>query len=149
MTRPIITTLLLVALTLSIGCNRKEVGPAYGHKQEFQQQISNSIPVKEWGYSITDIRLSDDAQKVLVIFASSRGTNYTEIVMTNDSFRRYTGTFYCTERHTAALKAYESESAAWTSNLLASGRIGLDSVKRPPFPMSAGSAWIVVTLPDR
>jgi hypothetical protein len=149
MTRPIITTLLLVALTLFVGCSKKERGPAYGQQQEFRRQIANSVPVKEWGYSISDVRVSDDAQKVLVIFASSGGTNYTELVMVNDGFRRYTGTFSSAERIAAAIAAFESDSTAWSSNRLAGARAGLDSTKRPTSPMRAGSTRIVVTLPDR
>ena len=149
MTKPNIITLLLVALTLIVGCSKNARGPAYGQKQEFQRQIANSVPVKEWGYSILDVRVSDDAQKVLVIFASSGGTNHTELVLENDGFRRYTGSFTSAERSAAAMAAFQSDSATWQSNLWAHTQSPLATPPSPTYPAFAGSTRIVVTLPDR
>jgi hypothetical protein len=150
MTRPIITALLLVTLTLFVGCGKDERGPAYGQKQEFQRQIADSVPVKNWGYTISDIRLSDDAQKVLVVFDLPGGTNREELVLQNDGFRRYTGTFSSKERFTAEILAYDAVSAAYTSNLFTHVRT-LASLQKgaPPGFRPDSSASIVVTLPDR
>jgi hypothetical protein len=86
-----ITIGILAAFTLLVGCSSHHKGPAYGHEQEFRQQIADSVPVKDWGFKIRDIRFSDDYEKVLVIFTGA-GTNAEhETILQDDGFRRYTG----------------------------------------------------------
>jgi hypothetical protein len=152
MTKFVIPTLLLTVLGLLAGCDRRNKGPAYGQQQEFRRQITDSIPVKQWGYSVSDIRVSDDAEKVLVVFASSGGPP-AEVVLEHDGFRRYKGTFSSAERLAAAIAAQEAASAAYNSNLLARMHAGRVISDRPSFNpgsfMSNCSAPIVVTLADR
>ncbi len=152
MTKSVVLTLLLTTLGLLAGCDRKEKGPAYGQELEFRRQITESIPVKKWGYSVTDIRVSDDAQKVLVVFASSGGTDHTEVVLQNDGFRRYRGTFDSAERIAAAMAVEAAAYAAYNSNVLArmaGGRVGDTPSFNAGAFMSNCSAPIVITLPDR
>src|SRR4051794_6324575 len=88
----LLTTMLFGVLTLFVGCERKERGPAYGQDHEFRKQINDSVPVKQWGYTVADVRLSEDAQKVLVVFNLPGHTNgVNELVLTNDGFRKYRG----------------------------------------------------------
>lgn len=152
--------MLLGSLTLFIGCNRKERGPAYGQQQEFRRQIADSIPVKQWGYAIADLRVSDDAQKVLVIFNLPGTNGVSELVLTNDGFRRYTGRIFDAEKRSAAELVRFGAELAQHSNFLARIRSGAPSNAPPSAPpydqassvkslFAAGLAPVVVTLPDR
>ena len=141
-------------LILSAGCKGKQRGPAYGHEQEFRKQIAESRPVKEWGYSISDVRISDDGDKVLVVFGLP-GTNiFNETVLAHDGFRRYKGFVFDLQRQDAAsreeaavreaamreqLGTYEAaarENAAaeevYRSNMMAAIRAGQSIPPRPP-----------------
>ena len=163
--------MLLGSITLFIGCAPKERGPAYGQQQEFRRQLADSIPVKEWGYAIADVRVSQDAQKVLVVFTLPGGTNgVSEAVMEHDGFRRFKGNITDIERKDAAKRAYSADSAArslahstataaYHSNVMASIKSGdftVSSYAPPPNPggspvqslFKSGLASIVVTLPD-
>ena len=163
--------MLLGALTLFIGCDRKERGPAHGQQQEFRRQIADSIPVKQWGYTIEDVRVSEDAQKVLVVFNVPGGTNgVSELVLTNDGFRKYRGSIFDNATRKAAEREHwvaraVQQSNTWVrmeaerSNTMARIQSGRPLV--PSFAPSddnassfrslfgAGSASVVVTLPDR
>jgi hypothetical protein len=162
------TAMLLASFTLFVGCATKDKGPAYGQQQEIRRQIADSIPVMEWGYSIADVRLSQDAQKVLVVFTLPGGTNgISEAVLEHDGFRRFKGSIRDTERSHAARRAFSADSAARStamvahqSNLMARAKSGDFTIPPRPTPaddggpaveslLRAGSASIVVTLPDR
>ena len=88
------TLAILAAIAFLIGCATQHRGPAYGHEQEFRQQVGNSVPVKDWGYKIQDIRLSEDYQKALVVFdvpVPGQTNMLDEVVFEHDGFRRYKG----------------------------------------------------------
>jgi hypothetical protein len=86
-----ITLGILAAFTLLVGCATQHRGSAYGHEQEFRQQIADSKPVKDLGYKIQDLRFSDDYHKVLVVFATPGKPATQEVVLEDDGFRRYAG----------------------------------------------------------
>jgi hypothetical protein len=69
------------------------LGPAYGHEREFRQQLADSVPMKEYGYTIKDLRFSKDYQKALVVFvhADSKARPGWEFMLTSDTFGRYRG----------------------------------------------------------
>ncbi len=82
---------ILAILTVIGGCATHPKGPAYGNEREFRQQIEASVPVKDWGYRVQEIRFSADYHKALVTFAVPDKTNLTEVVLEDDGFRRYKG----------------------------------------------------------
>jgi hypothetical protein len=157
---------MLCAVALVVGCDRKERGPAYGHQEEFRKQINDSVPVKQWGYRVADVRLSEDAQKVLVVFNLPGQTNgVNELVLTNDGFRKYRGSIVDAATKDMASREYFAASAARQaarqSNMMAHFRTN-QSGSPPPIEvqtpvengslksmLEAGSASVVVTLPDR
>jgi hypothetical protein len=75
-------------------------GPAYGHEQEFRQQLAESVPMKEYGYTIKELMFSDDYRKALVVFThtnnqpgldnSHRRPDW-EFTLESHGFRRYQG----------------------------------------------------------
>lgn len=69
-------------------------GPAYGREQELRQQLAQSIPMKEYGYTIRELRFSPDYKKALVMFthADTRARPDWEFVLMADDFGRYRGT---------------------------------------------------------
>ena len=159
--KPLATAMLLGTLTLFIGCDRNARGPAYGQQQEFRRQIADSIPVKQWGYAIADVRVSEDAQKVLVVFSLPGGTNgMNEVVLTNDGFRKYRGSIFDSATREVASREHWAARAVQRSNRLA--RI---QSRGPSEPLSitpsedeasslgslfqAGSVAVIVTLPDQ
>jgi len=81
---------ILAAFTLLVGCSSHHIGPAYGHEQEFRQQVETSIPVQKWGYKVQDIRFADDFEKALVVFDTAAGKRQ-EVIFEDDGFRRYQG----------------------------------------------------------
>ena len=86
-----ITLAIMAIATLLTGCcTAHPKGPAYGHEQEFRQQIEASVPVQKWGCKIEDIRFSDDYEKVLVVFDTTAGHRI-EAVFADDGFHRYHG----------------------------------------------------------
>ncbi len=96
------TLSVLVALTLLAGCATPRRGPAYGHEQEFRRQVGDSVPVKDWGYRIQDIKFSEDYQKVLVVFTVPGKADAREVVLENDGFRRYKATVFGRDAPTGA-----------------------------------------------
>ena len=99
-------------------------GPAYGHTQEFRQQLADSVPVKGWGYKIQDVRFSEDYHKALVIFAVPGKTPVQDAVLEDDGFRRYKG----------SVRDYDKVAAAKPGDLAT---------------VQAWTALITVTLPDK
>jgi hypothetical protein len=76
-----------------VGCASPQKGPAYGHEQEFRQRLSESIPVREHGYTIKDLRFTEDYQKASVLFGHADKTKPEwEFILTQDGFGRYRGT---------------------------------------------------------
>src|SRR5258705_1577152 len=92
--------LLLVALTMVVGCASPQRGAAYGREQEIRRQLAGSIPMKDYGYTIKELRFSSDYKKALVVFThpnrqegldnSQRKPDW-EFVLTADEFGRYRG----------------------------------------------------------
>jgi hypothetical protein len=159
--KPLTTAMLLGTLALFIGCDRKARGPAYGQQQEFRRQIADSIPVKQWGYAIADVRVSEDAQKVLVVFSLPGGTNgINELVLTNDGFRKYRGSIFDSATRKAAEREHWAASAVQQSNRWARSRSRGPS-EAPSFAppeddapslsslFESGKASVIVTLPDQ
>ena len=66
----IATVGVLAALTFLAGCatHHEAKGPAYGREEVFRQQLANSKPVKQWAYTIEDVRFSDDYRRADVVF---------------------------------------------------------------------------------
>ena len=174
MKRVVVISVLLGLLTLTAGCKGKQRGPAYGQEQEFRKQIAESVPVKEWGYSVSDVRVSEDGEKVLVVFALPGGTNgFNETVLAHDGFKRYKGPVYDQQRQDAAYREDTADREAWMrehlaadevyrSNMMASIKSGQPIPPRPPptnrltptfaakmSRFQVGSTHIVVTLPNR
>jgi len=85
--------LLPVVLTILAGCASLPRGAAYGHEQEFRRQLAESIPIKEYGYTIKELRFSPDYKKALVVFthADTKARPDWEFVLTADDFVRYRG----------------------------------------------------------
>ena len=92
---------ILAAFTFLVGCTPPHRGPAYGHEQEFRRQLADSVPVKDWGFKIQDIRFSEDYYKALILFAVPGKTNMQETVLEDDGFRRYKGLTYDYDKMTA------------------------------------------------
>lgn len=97
---PTSVILLGILLTMLIGCASSPKGLAYGHEQEFRRQLAESIPVKDYGYTIKDLRFSPDYKKALVVFThpdhkegldNSRRRPDLEFVLSADEFGRYRG----------------------------------------------------------
>jgi hypothetical protein len=84
-----ITLGMLAAVALLVGCSSHHKGPAYGHEQEFRQQVEASIPVQKWGFKIQDIRFTDDYEKALVVFDAAGKRQ--EMILEDDGFHRYGG----------------------------------------------------------
>lgn len=69
--------------------------PADQRERQFRQLLATDAVVKDLGYSIDDIRFSQDHQKALVIFGDPAETNaFREVVLEHDGFRRYRGSLY-------------------------------------------------------
>ena len=61
--------------------------------EQFRKQLEQSVPVKDYGYTVQDLRFSPDAKKALVVFVNpdpKTRPNW-EFVLTADDFRRYRG----------------------------------------------------------
>ena len=88
---------ILSVLTLLGGCATQregsQRGPAYGHEDFFRQQLANSKPVKQWAYTIEDIRFSDDYRRADVVFGTpGRTRSRREITLVYDGGQHaYTG----------------------------------------------------------
>jgi hypothetical protein len=99
------TTLLrlaLAAFTLSTGCGPLLQGADLAHKDLIHQQIAESVPVKEWGYIIQDVRLSDDTHKLLIVLLAPAGAAPRDLILDDDGFRRYAGAMIDLARQEAA-----------------------------------------------
>jgi len=68
-------------------------GVAYGLEQELRRQLAESIPMKQYGYTIRELRFSSDYKKALVVFthADSKARPDWEFVLKVDEFGRYNG----------------------------------------------------------
>jgi hypothetical protein len=96
-----ITVALLTMVTFWLGCTTPPRGSAFGREAELRKQISESVPMKEYGYAIKEMRFSRDYKKVLIVFShpshqeaqdnSQRRPNW-EFILTEDDFGRYRGT---------------------------------------------------------
>ena len=91
---------ILAAFILLVGCATQHRGPAYGHEQEFRQQRADSVPVKDWGYRIQEIRFCGDSHKVLVVRLEPGKSEVREFTLEDDGFRRFSGhaTVFDTEK---------------------------------------------------
>ena len=92
--KPITTAaLFLVVLTTLSGCASPPRGAAYGCEQEFRRQLADSTPMRDYGYTIKELRFSPDYKKALVVFAHTDVKTRTdwEFVLTADDFGRYRG----------------------------------------------------------
>ena len=63
--------------------------PAYRHEQQFRRQLTNSVPVKDWGYKIQEIRFSGDFHKALVLCLEPGAAEAREFTLEDDGFRRF------------------------------------------------------------
>ena len=100
MKTPIVATLLVAMLTILAGCASPQRGAAYGREQELRKQLAESIPMKDYGYTIKELRFSPDYKKALVVFShpgnqaeldNTRRRPDWEFVLTADEFGRYRG----------------------------------------------------------
>ena len=101
MKAPVLAVLLGAVLTMFVGCASPQRGAAYGHEQELRRQLAESVPMKNYGYTIKELRFTPDYKKALVVFthpdhredpdASSRRPDW-EFVLVSDDFGRYRGT---------------------------------------------------------
>ncbi len=76
-------------------------GPAHRHQTEFREELSQSIPLREFGCRIKDLRFNEDYQKALVVFThpsnrasipqNQRRPDW-EFILEHDGFAMYTGT---------------------------------------------------------
>jgi hypothetical protein len=87
------SALLVTAIIILAGCASPRKEAAYGHEQEFRQQLAESVPVKDYGYSIQDLRFTEDYQKALVVFVhpDSKTRPTWEFTLASDDFGRYQG----------------------------------------------------------
>lgn len=111
---------ILAVFTMFVGCTTHQRGPAFGHEREFRRQLVESVPVKDWGYKIQDIKFSGNYHKVLVVFAVPGRTNTNELVLEDDGFRRFKGAIRDLQRMSQS-KAHD---------------------------VAVFQAWVTVTLPD-
>ena len=100
MKAPIVATLLVTVLTMLAGCASPQRGTAYARERELRRQLAESIPMKDYGYTIKELRFTPDYKKALVVFThpnnqegldNSRRRPDWEFVLTADEFRRYRG----------------------------------------------------------
>ncbi len=86
--------LLLVVFTILAGCTSPQRGAAYGREQEFRRQLANSNPMREYGYTIREVRFTPDYKKALVVFthADTKTRPDWEFVLKEDEFGVYRGT---------------------------------------------------------
>ena len=102
MKTPAFAILLVSILTILAGCVSPDPdrGAAYGREQELRTQLAESIPMREYGYVIKELRFSPNYKKALVVFThpgkQETNDNTTrrpdwEFVLTADEFNRYRG----------------------------------------------------------
>ena len=88
-----VSVVLVVALSMLAGCASPPRGAAHKHEQEVRRQLANSVPMKDYGYTIKELRFSDGYKKALVVFThpDTRSRPDWEFVLTADEFGRYRG----------------------------------------------------------
>jgi hypothetical protein len=96
----VLAFLLGAVLTMFVACASPPRGAAYGREQDLRRQLAESIPMKDYGYTIKELRWSPDYKKALVVFThphhqesldnSGRRPDW-EFVLTADEFGRYRG----------------------------------------------------------
>lgn len=100
MKAPILALLVGAVLTMFVGCASPERGAAYGREQELRRQLAESTPMRDYGYTIKELRFTPDYKKALVVFThpdhradldNSRRRPDWEFVLTADEFGRYRG----------------------------------------------------------
>ena len=89
-----LAALILTALAMLGGCSSPQRGAASGREKEIRRQLAGSVPMKEYGYTIRDLRFSPNQKKALVVFthADNKTRPDWEFVLTADEFGRYRGT---------------------------------------------------------
>jgi hypothetical protein len=73
-------------------------GSAYRYEPEFRRQLMNSVPLKDWGYRIQEIRFSGDSHKALVLCFDPDTAKSREFILEDDGFRRFSCPLY-DEKH--------------------------------------------------
>ena len=63
MKAPILAFLLGAILTMFVGCASPQRGAAYGREQELRRQLAESIPMKDYGYTIKELRFTPDTRR--------------------------------------------------------------------------------------
>jgi hypothetical protein len=95
-----VASLLGAVLTMFLGCASPQRGATYGQEREIRRQLAESIAVREYGYTIKELRFTPDYIKVLVVFThadhrpefdSTRRRPNWEFVLAEDEFGRYRG----------------------------------------------------------
>ena len=83
--------LLLAAHAILTGC--ASTSPTTLRDEQFRKQLEQSIPVKDFGYTVQDLRFSPDSKKALVVFVNPdpKTRPSWEFVLTADDFQRYRG----------------------------------------------------------
>lgn len=96
----IISALFVCILAGFAGCAAPRKDTVSSKEQEFRRQLAESIPVKDYGYTIKDLMFSENQQKALVIFthpSQQPGLNNNdrrpdwEFTLESNGFRRYRG----------------------------------------------------------
>jgi uncharacterized protein (TIGR03067 family) len=84
---------LVPSLAPVTGKAESTFGPAYGHEQEFRRLLEDSLPMKEYGDTIKDLKFSKDYHQALVVFAhaDSKTRREWEFTLNEDAFGRYCG----------------------------------------------------------
>jgi hypothetical protein len=86
-----LTLVIVCAPQLTTGCR----GPAYGHMDLFRQELATSRPVKEWGYTVEDVKFSSDYQRAFVVFvAPGKLQARREVVLVYAGKRGYSGKIF-------------------------------------------------------
>lgn len=85
--------LLLAILAMLAGCASPKRGAAYGQEQQFRRQLAESTPMRDYGYTIRELRFTPDYKKALVVFThvDTKTRPDWEFVLTLDDFGRYRG----------------------------------------------------------
>jgi hypothetical protein len=140
MVRRLSLALLALAAIALAGCSGEKKGPAYAYQDEFRKQLDESRELKERGYSVHEVRFSEDFNKALVLLIKEGASdNPKEVVLEHDGFRRYKGQLYDPvhriERRAFPPTNVVDREQAWSNRLANFG--------------SGFGAMIVVTLPAK
>ncbi len=84
-------TLLIVFHAILAGC--ASPSSTTRREEQFRKQLEQTVPVKDYSYTVQDLRFSADSKKALVVFSNpdSKTRPNWEFVLTADEFRRYRG----------------------------------------------------------